>query len=64
METKSKYYIYYNGVNVLTLYAHSKWEATELASYMLPSLLRQKFIPKKTKIKTNGKRKYSNAAND
>lgn len=64
MEHKSKYYIYYNGVNVLTLYAHTKWEAVELASYMFPSLPRQKFIPKKTKLKTNGTRKHTNAAHD
>jgi len=64
MESKRKYYIYYNDLNIMTLYAHSKWEAVELASYMLPSLSRQKFIPKKTKLKKNGTRKHSNAAND
>jgi hypothetical protein len=65
METKSKYYIYYNGFNVITLYAHSKWEAIELASFMLPILKREKLIAKKTKIKSNGKsRKNTNAVND
>jgi hypothetical protein len=63
MESKSKYYIYYNGVNVLTLYAHSKYEAKELASFMLSSFKREKLIPKKTKLKTHG-RTYSNATND
>lgn len=51
METKDKYYIYYNGFNVITLYAHSKWEAVELASFMLPTLKREKLIAKKTKLK-------------
>ena len=49
MENKQKYKVYYNGYLLLSLYAHSQYEAAEIAIFNFPNYNRNQLLIKQIK---------------